>query len=46
MTLAGLDDAPSLSELFDQLVSSHNFVPVSADFFKVQEKCYPISEGL
>jgi len=46
MTLAGLDSAPSLSELFDQLVCSQNPVPVSADFFKVHEKCYPISVGL
>lgn len=46
MALAGLGDAPSLSELFDQLIRPVQPIPVSNDFFKVQEKCYPISVGL
>jgi hypothetical protein len=46
MTLAGLDDGPSLSELFNQFVYLQNSVPVPVDLFKVQEKCYPIHVGL
>ena len=45
MALAGLENVPSLPKLFDQLSRSEKPVPVSVDFFKVQEKCYPISVG-
>jgi hypothetical protein len=45
MALAGLENVPSLPKLFDLLSRSEKPVPVSADFFKVQEKCYPITVG-
>ena len=46
MGLAGFEDAPALSELFDRLGQTENPIPVPADFFKVQQKCYPISVEL
>jgi Arc/MetJ family transcription regulator len=46
MELAGLGDLPSLSELFDGLSRSEMFSDGVGQFFKVQEKCYPISIGL
>jgi hypothetical protein len=46
MALAGLENVPSLTELFDHLTQPDHYFSLSADFFKVQEKCYPISVGL
>ncbi len=46
LALAGLENVVSLSAQLDQLTQSEKPAPVSADFFKVQEKCYPISVGL
>jgi len=44
--LAGFEDAPALSELFDRLVQTEKPIPVPADFIKVPQKCYPISAEL
>ena len=42
MALAGFEDAPTLSALFDRLTKTEKAIPVSAEFFKVPQKCYPI----
>ena len=46
MALAGLDHVPTLSELFDRLAETKKAIPVPAEFFKVLQKCYPISAML
>lgn len=45
MQLAGLESAPSVSELFDRLIHPERWGADIDQFFKVQEKCYPISVG-
>lgn len=46
MQLAGLENALSLSELFDRVIHPERFDANIGQFFKVQEKCYPISIDL
>jgi hypothetical protein len=43
MELAGIENVPALSDLFDWLAKPKKSIPVTAEFFKVPEKCYPIS---
>lgn len=40
---AGVEEAPTLAELFDRLVGKELPIPVPDWFFKVPQKCYPIS---
>src|SRR3990170_591923 len=42
MALAGFEDAPTLSALFDRLTKTEKTILVPAEFFKVPQKCYPI----
>ena len=42
MQLAGLENVPALSDLFDWLAEPEKSIPVSTDFFKMPEMCYPI----
>ena len=46
MAWAGLQNVPTLSQLFDQLAQTENVIPVPTDFFKVPKKCYPILADL
>jgi hypothetical protein len=46
LALAGLEDAPTLAELFDRLVGKEPPIPAPDWFFKVPQKCYPISASL
>jgi hypothetical protein len=46
MDLAGLDNVLSLSELFDRFIQTERCGTNFGQFFKVQEKCYPISVRL
>jgi len=43
MELAGVENVPALSDLFDWLVEIEKSIPVPAEFIKVPEMCYPIS---
>ena len=43
LALAGVEDAPTLAELFDRLVGRKQPSPAPEWFFKVPQKCYPIS---
>jgi hypothetical protein len=40
---AGVKEAPTLAELFDRLVGKEKPIPAPDWFFKVPQKCYPIS---
>lgn len=40
---AGVEDVPTLAELFNRLVGMEQLTPVPDGFFKVPQKCYPIS---
>jgi len=42
MEWTGLEKVPALSSLFKWLADPQKPLPVSAEFFKVPEKCYPI----
>jgi hypothetical protein len=46
MAWAGLENVPTLAQLFDQLVQPERAIPLSTEFFKVPEKCYPIYADL
>ena len=43
MELAVVENVPALSDLFNWLVESEKPIPVSTEFIKVPEMCYPIS---
>jgi hypothetical protein len=43
MELAGLEKVPALSSLIDLLAETEKSIPLPNEFFKVPEKCYPIS---
>jgi hypothetical protein len=43
MELAGVENVPALSDLFDWLVEIEKSILVPAEFIKVPEMCYPIS---
>lgn len=45
MELAGLENVPALSDLLALLSAPEKSISVPAEFFKVPEKCYPISVG-
>ena len=42
LELAGLENIPTLSELFDWLAQTKKSIPLPSEFFKVPEMCYPI----
>jgi hypothetical protein len=46
LALAGVEDVPTLAELFDRLVGVGQPIPAPDWFFKVPQKCYPISATL
>ena len=46
LALAGIENVPTLSELFAQLAFTKKAIPVAPEFFKVQHKCYPITAML
>lgn len=46
MAWAGMQNVPTLSQLFDQLAQVEKAIPVPAESLKVPQKCYPISVGL
>lgn len=46
LAFAGLENAPTLGEFFDRLVGEEQPIPAPDWFFKVPQKCYPISATL
>lgn len=46
LALAGVENAPTLAELFDRLVGREQPIPAPDWFFKVPQICYPISATL
>jgi hypothetical protein len=46
LALAGVEEVPTLAQLFDRLASREQPIPAPDWFFKVPQKCYPISTTL